>query len=216
MRDHAILWDLDGVIVDTGELHFNAWKQTLDTVGFHLTDADFARVNGMNNKRIILTLLGNKASEAEIKNLADKKESIFRSQKEFCKLFPHVREWLEFFKTKQCKQAVASSAPQINIDLLMDQFQIKNYFDLLQSSEGMAGKPDPQLFLTVAAKLDVPQENCLVIEDSIAGIRAAKQAGMKCLALATSYPVTELKQADLVRADLTKVTEQDINFLLEI
>lgn len=215
MEKLAVLWDLDGVLVDTGELHFKAWKETLGTVGLDLTEKDFARVNGMNNRRILQTLLGVDISEKQIEKLAGEKEQLFLKRRHLCRLFPGVVDWLRYFQTNGFNQAVASSAPQVNIEMLMKQFSIQEYFNLLQTSEGMAGKPDPQIFLTAANKLQIQAQNCLVIEDSLAGIQAARKAKMRTLALATSYPAEVLTAADLVREDLTKVTKSDIHKLFE-
>lgn len=215
MENCAVLWDLDGVLVDTSELHFKAWKETLTTVGLDLTEKDFARVNGMNNRRILQTLVGINISEDKIERLAGEKEKLFLKRRHLCRLFPGVLEWLKYFQTNGFKQAVASSAPQINIEILMKQFSIQKYFNLLQTSEGMAGKPDPQIFLTAAKKMQTKAQNCLVIEDSLAGIQAARNAKMRTLAVATSYPAEALSTADLVREDLTKVSKADIQKLFK-
>lgn len=215
MENCAVLWDLDGVLVDTSELHFKAWKETLTTVGLDLTEKDFARVNGMNNRRILQTLVGINISEDKIERLAGEKEKLFLKRRHLCRLFPGVLEWLKYFQTNGFKQAVASSAPQINIEILMKQFSIQKYFNLLQTSEGMAGKPDPQIFLTAAKKMQTQAQNCLVIEDSLAGIQAARNAKMRTLAVATSYPAEALSTADLVREDLTKVSKADIQKLFK-
>jgi beta-phosphoglucomutase-like phosphatase (HAD superfamily) len=93
---------------------------------------------------------------------------------------------------------VASSAPPANIDALIDELVLRPYFDTLVSGQDMPGKPDPALFLEVALQLDVAPERCVVVEDAVAGVEAAKRAGMKCVAVTTTNPAQVLDEADIV------------------
>jgi HAD superfamily hydrolase (TIGR01509 family) len=213
-NEYAILWDLDGVLIDTGQTHFLAWNRILAQVGKNLTEDGFAKTYGMNNQRTLDTLFDSSLSQNEKGELSEQKEIMFRQMIDNCKVFPGVIEWLAYFRDHKYKQAVASSGPLVNIKLMMERFSIIQYFDLLQSGENMKGKPDPLIFITTAQRLGITIRNCLVIEDSIAGVQAAKAANMHCLAVATSYTMDELSKADLVRPDLQVFTEADLNFLL--
>jgi beta-phosphoglucomutase len=95
-------------------------------------------------------------------------------------------------------QAIASSAPQANIDFLVDELQIRGFFEVMVSGYDMPGKPHPDVFLKAADLMDVPPTNCIVIEDAVAGVRAAKNAGMRCIAVTTTNPAYMLSEADIV------------------
>jgi beta-phosphoglucomutase-like phosphatase (HAD superfamily) len=109
------------------------------------------------------------------------------------------------------KSAIASSAPKENIEIIIRGLGIKDYFQAIAwGTEVAEGKPSPQIFLLAAKKLRVPAGNCAVIEDAIAGVAAAKRAGMKCVAVTNSHPRTSLKKADLIVETLEQVTIADL------
>jgi beta-phosphoglucomutase-like phosphatase (HAD superfamily) len=95
-------------------------------------------------------------------------------------------------------QAIASSAPQANIDALVDELHVREFFEVIVSGYDMPGKPHPMVFLRAADLMEVPATNCIVIEDSVAGVRAAKSAGMRCIAVTTTNPAQLLSEADVV------------------
>ncbi len=200
----AVLWDMDGVIVDTYEGHFLSWKQSLEEVGQSFNEETFRETFGMNNRLIMAHVFGRELEEDFIWKVGDRKEEIFREDiKGKVQALPGVREWLAQFKAMGLKQAVASSAPQANIDALLDELKIRDYFQVEVSASKLAGKPDPAVFLLAAEKLGVDPRACLVIEDSIAGVEAAKRAGCKCLAVLTTNPAEKLGRADRIVQDLS-------------
>ena len=99
--------------------------------------------------------------------------------------------------------AIASSAPGLNIQAILHELKITKYFDVILSGDEIPGKPDPGLFLAAARELEMPGERCMVVEDAIAGVEAARRAGMKCIAVATTNPPEALQGASLVANDLT-------------
>jgi beta-phosphoglucomutase len=200
----AVLWDMDGVLVDTYQGHFLAWKQALEEVSHPFDEGTFRRTFGMNNRLIMTTVFGCALDEEFIQKVSDRKEEIFRRDiKDIVQLLPGVSDWLTRFAKMGLKQAVASSAPQANIDALLDELGIRDYFQAEAAGATLKGKPDPAVFLLAAQKLGVDPLNCLVIEDSIAGVEAAKRAGCKCLAVLTTNEATELAKADLILNDLS-------------
>jgi HAD superfamily hydrolase (TIGR01509 family) len=120
-------------------------------------------------------------------------------------LLPGVRSWLQLARDLGYAQAVASSAPQDNIDLLLDELDVCHFFQAVVSAEYMPGKPDPSVFLEAARRLNVDPKDCLVIEDAIAGVEAARRANMKCLAVTNTNPAEALAKADWVVASLENV-----------
>lgn len=212
----AVLWDMDGVIVDTYEGHFVSWKQALDEVGQVYDEDIFRRTFGMNNRLIMATVFERELEEEFIQKVSDRKEEIFRRDiKGKVQTLPGVLDWLERFKGLELKQAVASSAPQANIDALLTELKIRDYFQAEAAGATLKGKPDPAVFLLAADLLGVDPRNCLVIEDSIAGVQAAKSAGCQCVAVLTTNQASDLGKADLIVKDLSYLTLEQVKSLFD-
>jgi beta-phosphoglucomutase len=210
----AVLWDMDGVIVDTFDGHYAAWQQTFDELSQPFDVEIFRKTFGMNNRLILTTVFGRDLPEKFIQKVSDHKEQLFReSIKGSAQLMPGVGEWLQRFADMGIKQAVASSAPQANIDALLDELGIRTFFQAEAAGATLKGKPDPAVFLLAASLLDVEAQRCVVIEDSIAGVEAARRGGMKCVAVLTTNPAEKLAVADVVVKDLTILREETLNRL---
>ena len=200
----AVLWDMDGVLVDTGEFHFQSWQGVLAEAGIPFNAQLFRQTFGMNNADLIARLMGRTPEPGLVEAVGERKERLFRqSIAGRARLLGGVADWLERLQERGSPQAVASSAPCENIDALLDELDIRSYFQAIVSGTGMPGKPDPTVFLLAARQLDMPPQDCLVIEDAVAGVTAAKRAGMKCVAVTTTNPPELLQQADLVCERLT-------------
>ncbi|KAF0104829.1 MAG: glycoprotease/HAD-superfamily hydrolase like protein [Chloroflexi bacterium] len=210
----AVLWDMDGVIVDTFDWHYSAWQQTFDELAQPFDMETFRKTFGMNNRLILNTVFGRELEEDFIQQVSDRKEALFRQViKGSAELLPGVADWLERFEHMRGRQAVASSAPQANIDALLDELGIRGYFQAEAAGATLRGKPDPAVFLLAAQLLGVEPVNCLVIEDSIAGVEAAHRAGMKCVAVLTTNPAEKLAEADVIVKDLTLLDEETLEML---
>jgi beta-phosphoglucomutase family hydrolase len=198
-RTCAVLWDMDGVIVDTGEYHYRAWEELMAKEGIPFNRDMFRRTFGMNNVGVLTTVLGENASPEEIKRLDDGKEEIFRRiLRGNVQALPGVKPLLEQLRSLGYRQAIASSAPWPNIELIMEETGVESYFDAIVSAANMPGKPDPTVFLEAARRVGALPQNCTVVEDAIAGVEAAHRAGMRCLAVTTTNPREKLAKADLV------------------
>jgi len=209
----GVLWDMDGVLVDTGEFHFQSWQGVLAEAGIAFDRERFRQTFGMNNLDMITTLLGRQPEEAFVQEMGDRKEHLFRqSIAGRARLLAGAGNWLAWLQAQGASQAIASSAPCENIDALVDELDIRPYFVEIVSGTGMPGKPNPAVFLTAARLLGLPPEKCLVIEDSIAGVTAAKRAGMRCLAVTTTNPAKALQQADWILEGLDTRTPSDLLF----
>ena len=207
----AILWDMDGVLVDTGQAHLTAWRETLAQYGKHYSNEEFKATFGMNNASILRYVFGKDLDPGFVREVGDSKEVMFREIiKSGVRPLPGVLVWLEWFRTHSLKQAVASSAPCENIDALVDALGIRPFFDAIVSGAELPGKPRPDVFLKAARLVGIPPKDCLVIEDAVPGVQAARNAGMKCVAITTTNPAEGLQQADLVLSDLTELTEQQL------
>jgi beta-phosphoglucomutase family hydrolase len=203
----AVLWDQDGVIVDSGELHYQSWLVALGEINIHFDRETFARTFGMNNTGIIRLLLGDPLPD-QVAQISDRKEIVYRQMiRGNLQALPGVRAWLERLSQQGVPMAVASSAPVENIDITLEELGLRSYFDAIVSVAGRPGKPDPLVFLESASRLGMPPERCIVVEDAIPGVEAAKRAGMKCIAVTTTNPAEALVAADLVVERLDMLPE---------
>lgn len=212
----AVLWDMDGIIAETGPLHYRAWAAALGRNGATITEAEFRESFGRRNDAIIRGFLGPAVTESEINAISEDKEATYRQiATAEVTAAPGVRELLAGLKGAGYRQALASSAPRANIDLALRVLDIADYFAaLVDGSEVSEGKPHPEVFLLAAARLGVGPESALVIEDAVYGVQAARRAGMKVIAVANSHAVTELAAADLVTPNLRSVTVKDVDAIL--
>ncbi len=212
----GVIWDMDGVIVDTAPYHFTAWQQTFAKRGIIYTLAQFKQSFGRRNEAIIPEILGKPVSPEEIAAVAREKEALFRRlAKNKIKPFPGAVELIKRLALAKVKMALVSSTPPRNIDAVLNSLEIKTLFQTIISGADVAkGKPDPEGFLLAASRLEIKPESCVVIEDSTAGISAAKNAGMKCLAVTNTRPKSALKQADLIIDSLNNIDVDTLKSLI--
>lgn len=210
--EYAVLWDMDGVLVDTEPFHWEAWRKLSREAGFHMSYEDFRRTFGWRNKEILRELIGPDISEQRAAELGDRKEELYRDAvRGNVKPLPGAMGLLRKLHEAGFRQAVASSAPRANIELILEELGIEGHFDaVLCDRDVERGKPDPQIFLRAAERLGVAPSHCLVIEDAVMGVRAAKRAGMACLAVATTHPPESLREADWVVDSLEEVSVADV------
>ncbi|MBI2830698.1 MAG: HAD family phosphatase [Chloroflexi bacterium] len=215
-RNKAVIWDMDGVIVDSFDQHFQAWQTVFRRKGVNFTVEDFRRTFGQRNDTIIRDMMGNAISRDEIEAVNHDKQEMYREIAEgHVRALPGAIELIKSLKDRGFKLAVASSGPPRNIEMVLRNLNIDRYFDAVVSADDVTeGKPNPQCFLLAARKLDVAPEGCIVIEDAVAGVAACKNAGMRCVAVTTTHPSDKLKQADLIVDSLKKISVSDIMRLL--
>jgi HAD superfamily hydrolase (TIGR01509 family) len=206
----AVLWDMDGVLVDSGELHYQSWKKTLEALSIPFDREKFRSTFGMNNQGILTVLLGKPPEADFLQKVNDCKEGLFREMIHGrLQLLPGALAWLRLLKERGFLQAVASSAPCENIEVTVDELHIRAYFSALISAYAMPGKPDPAVFLEAARQLGVEPAQCVVVEDAVAGVAAAKSAGMRCIAITTTHPKSALAAADAIVDSLEDLSLND-------
>jgi beta-phosphoglucomutase len=207
----AVLWDVDGTLVDTGEMHFQAWVALAAQLGKPFTRADFAATFGWRNPEIIPKLFGKEWTPAQIAELGDHKEDLYRKEAEKgVSLLPGVSDLLDAIANAGGRQAIGSSAPRRNIDLILRLTGTARHFDAIVAMEDTSrGKPDPDVFLIGAKKLGVPANRCIVLEDAPAGVQAARAGGMRAIAVTFvgHHPAEKLRDAgaDLVVPTLAEI-----------
>lgn len=213
-KDFALLWDMDGTIIDTEEWHFLIWQQTFERHGFELDQQVFKDNFGRNNREAIPIFLGFDPSPSLYDLLIEEKEAHFRRVVPGnASLVFGVESWLKSAQEAGIIQVVASSASMENIQTFIDHYHLSSYFDALVSGTTCRAKPAPDIFLQSAQRIKLPPERCCVVEDSLAGIAGAKSAGMACIAVATTRLESELFLADYIVNDFTVPLRQVLNTL---
>src|SRR5437588_7303250 len=167
---------MDGTLVDTAELHFQAWGAVCRELGRDFSRADFAATFGRRNPEIFTALFGDRLSDAEAAKWGDRKEELYRAAAgRGVELLPGVRALLSGLHRAGFRQAIGSSAPRANLELILEATGVARYLDaIVGAEETQRGKPDPQVFLVAAAQLGVAPERCVVFEDAVAGVQAAR------------------------------------------
>jgi HAD superfamily hydrolase (TIGR01509 family) len=214
----AVIFDLDGVLVDTGWAHKQAWFAFAEKHGIHISDDFFNTTFGMTNDRIIPMLLGRTLTSRWLKQYSDWKEQFYR-RIIADKLVPDecLETLLAGLKKAGFSLAIGSSAPKANLDLIREKLCFDRYFEAYVTSEDVTeGKPSPQVFIKAADKLSILPRNCVVIEDAVAGIEAAKAARMVVVALTTTRKRCDLEKAnaDLIFNSLAEIKPETIIKLL--
>ncbi len=208
----AVLWDMDGVIADTAPFHFQAWQEVFRKRKIPYSREVFNRNFGRRNDVIVRSIVGEGYPESEMEAILVEKEGLFRARaKGKIKPFPGAMELLDELKEYGVKVALATSSPIENGQFVTRQLGIEDRFDaIVWGREVTEGKPSPQIFLLAAERLNVAPGRCVVIEDSVSGVTAAKRAGMKCLAVTNSHPAAKLGEVDLMADSLEYVSIGDL------
>jgi beta-phosphoglucomutase len=217
----AIIWDVDGTLVDTAAHHFAAWARFAAEIDRPFTHDDFAATFGMRNPEILRKLFDPSATDAKCAEWGERKEDLYRAsvRDEGTALLPGVAKLLAAFAEAGWPQAVGSSAPVGNLDLLLGITNTRRYFSAVITGDDVSrGKPDPEVFLAAASKLKVDPRRCVVFEDAVAGVEAAKAGGMACVAVTFvgHHPAEKLQAAgaDLVVASLEEVSADQVAALV--
>ena len=217
--ERAVLFDVDGVLVDSFEAHFQSWLRLAEKNGFSFTREDFTATFGRTSRDIIAALWPVDHLDAEqIRSLDDRKEALFRGL--VAADFPAMdgaAELIDALVEAGFRLAVGSSGPPENISLVLQRLgREKAFAAVVTGMDVTAGKPDPQVYLLAAERLNIEPERCAVVEDAPAGIAAARAANMASVGLAsTGRTVQELRQADLVVHCLRELTPQVIHELID-
>lgn len=210
----AVIWDLDGVIIDSATEHRQAWQRLAREEGIPFSDADFWATFGKRNDDIFAIHWGKLPAE-QVQALANRKESYFRELiRTTAAPLPGAMELMRELQLAGYAQALASSTPIENIELISNVLGLKRYLTILVSGETVPhGKPAPDIFLKAAQELNVDPHKSLVIEDAVAGVQAAHAAGMRCIAVAGNRDLAGLREAELMVKDLTEVAVERIRTL---
>ena len=182
---YAVLWDVDGVIIDSAEQHRAAWEELARLEGLPYSDEAFWPTFGMRNADVVPRLYQVAGPPERVAALGERKEAIYRELlAQEAKALPGAKELMAALHAAGYRQALGSSAPPANLEVIIQLLGIAPYLDAVVSGEQVArGKPAPDIFLSGAERLGITPAHCLVIEDAPAGVAAAHAGGMRCLAV---------------------------------
>lgn len=215
MNFQAVLFDMDGVVVDNLPYHVDAWLLFCERKQIPLTrEIFYQELNGMNSKDTFEWFYKRELSRAEVEVLEEEKELIYRSfYRNHLKPATGLLTFLQDLRDHGIKTALATSAGPGNIDFIVDGLGIRDQFDaIIGGAEVLKGKPHPEIYVKAASLLSVDPADCWVIEDSLQGIAAGQAAGMRVVGMSTSHTPAELVHTDLVRPDFMRLFETLVNF----
>ncbi len=213
----AIIFDMDGVIIDSHPVHREAWQKFLRTLGRHVPETDLDCIlEGWRREDILRHFLGD-LSEAQIVEYGNRKDEFFQRVGVPIKPVSGLCEFLDHLQRLGIRKAVATSASDKRTRFTLDQLQLTRHFAaIVTAKDVLRGKPDPAIYHLAAQQVGVCPEHVAVIEDSVSGVRAAKSAGMKCLGIASNSRCEVLRQAgaDNVIPDFVGLTLECLELLV--
>jgi beta-phosphoglucomutase len=209
MFPQAVIFDLDGTLIDNNAYHIEAFKAFYNKIGKPFTLEEYKEhINGRVNREIFNYVFNTTLSPEKVEEYTNEKEGLYRElYAEHIKPITGLLDFLNELEQANMPKAVATSGIIPNINFMFDRIPIRNYFfSVIDSTQIKQGKPHPEIFLKAAISVNAVPSECVAFEDSLAGIQSAKAAGMKVIALTTTHTAEELKDADLVIKDYTEIT----------
>ncbi len=187
---YAVLWDLDGTLIDSTQYHWQAWRQTVEKEGFILTLEQFISCFGQRSETAVYSYCSADLSLADAQRIVENKQALYREiiHNQGINLVNGADILLKELKNNGWKQALATSAGSQDVITILNALKLETMFDTWLSAESVKeSKPNPEIFLLAASRLQVEPRNCIVVEDSAVGIQAAQQAGMKSIGVLSSH-----------------------------
>lgn len=180
----AVLWDMDGTLIDSEEFHWIAWRDTMANEGISITHEQFLLSFGQRNDSILPRWLGAEVTPGRIEKIANAKEEMYRGliRRYGIGPLPGVERWVHRLHNEGWLEAIASAAPRANVEAILEALSATRVFQGIVSAEDVQrGKPDPEVYLLAASRVGVSTNRCIVVEDAAAGIEGARRAGMKSI-----------------------------------
>ena len=198
----AAIFDMDGVLIDSGAHHRDAWDLLLRELGREPAPESWRVTIGRPAEEAVGLLLGRRLEADEARALARRKRAHYARLAERGMLpIRGVADFVDQLVRRGVPRAVATSASRGDLDALLSQVGLRRHFEVIVTAEDVRwGKPNPEVFLRAAAGLEVPPTTCLVFEDSLVGVHAARNAGMRVIGLTTAHDSRELLAAGAERA----------------
>jgi HAD superfamily hydrolase (TIGR01509 family) len=212
----ALIFDMDGVIVDSNPYHKTALHQFCSQHGYELTEQQLReKIYGRTNKEWLTNLFGD-LSEQQWRAYADEKEALYRSLfKAEIKPVAGLPAFLARMKAAAVPMAIGTSAPRGNVDFTLGSTQLEAYFPVILDDSAIThSKPHPEIYLKAAAALGYANAQCIVIEDSLSGVTAGKNSGSKVIGITTTHTAEELHEADFIISDFQALTYAQLEKLV--
>jgi len=206
---------MDGTLIDSEEFHWRSWHLTLQDEGIAISRDQFLSTFGQRNDAIISQWLGAAATPERAARIAESKEIMYRHlvRRDGISALPGVADWVRRLRRDGWRQAIASSAPRANIETVLEVLSSTHIFDAIVSAEDVhKGKPDPEVYLLAAERVGIGASDCIVVEDAVAGIEAARAAGMHSIGV--SRDERHLPGADVVVRSLDLLDANAFDTLL--
>lgn len=206
-NDVGVIFDMDGVLVDSAEPHFQSWRLLAEECGVTVTREQFSSTFGRHNADIIPAIFG-KSSRERIAELADRKEQLYRDLiREKPPLVDGAVRLIQTLHDAGVPMAVGSSAPRANIELILDALGARQTIGVVVSGDDVSrGKPDPQVFQLACERLELAPSKCVVVEDAPVGVEAGRAAGARTVAVLMYQPAEAFVAPDLIVPKLLDVT----------
>lgn len=193
----AVLFDMDGVVVDNMPLHRAIWREFAESRGVSPTDAELRALDGRRAVDIIAALFGAGQPPEAVAAMSKEREALYHGRLATATLpaVPGVVAYLEALGELGVPRVLATSAVPVNVEAVMERLGVRRYFEAIVTAVDVTqGKPHPEIYLTAAARVGADPARCLVVEDALPGVMAAKAAGASCLGLMTSEPEARLRE----------------------
>jgi beta-phosphoglucomutase family hydrolase len=209
MFPQAVIFDLDGTLIDNNAYHIQAFKEFYEKIGKSFSLEEYKQhINGRMNREIFDYVFNTTLSPEKIEEYTNEKEGLYREL-----YAPHIKpvngllDFLNELEEAKVPKAVATSGIIPNINFMFEHIPIRNYFlSVIDSTQIKTGKPHPEIFLKAAISVNAVPSACVAFEDSLAGVQSAKAAGMKVVALTTTHTAEDLHDADLIIKDYTEIS----------
>ena len=197
----AILFDLNGTMINDMEYHINAWYNLLNNLGARLSIEETKLQCYGKNEELLERIFPGRFSDQEMEKMSMEKEKKYQQTfRPHLKLIAGLDEFLQENKETGIKMGIGTAAIRFNVDFVLDGLQLHHYFDsIITADDVINSKPDPETFLKGAGQLGVLPEECLVFEDSPKGAEAALHAGMKCVAITTMHEPGDFNTANIIK-----------------
>src|SRR5437588_5731244 len=193
---HAIVFDMDGVIIDSHAAHRRAWSKFLHNQGRHVSDGELDDIFDSHKRTDILQHFLGQLSDKQLISYGKQKDELFRQASPSIKPVPGVLKFLRHLKRERISTGVATSASQVRTKATLDGMALSEYFDaIVTGNDILLGKPDPSIYRLCCTRLGIVPKHALAIEDAVSGIQAARSAGLHCIGMISHESSEKLRAA---------------------
>jgi beta-phosphoglucomutase family hydrolase len=212
MNKYCVIFDMDGVLVDTAPFHIKAWVKFGENHGIEVTEEFFWKTFGMRNDELVPMIFKGEVPGETVKQYSDEKEALFRDTIKG-KVMPirGLMGFVEDLVDHKITVTTGSSGPRENVEFIIRELGLQSHMPAFVSGDHVKrGKPNPDIFIMAAEKCRIDPKNCLVVEDTLVGVKAARAAGMAVVAITTTCERYEFEEADMVIDSFNEISAGDV------